>query len=237
MGSSYDEIQQSVAHIRSHSDFAPDVGIVLGSGLGPLADEIETVCRFPYAELPHFPRSTAPGHEGNLILGRLEGKNVVAYKAGFISTKAIQLSNWYFRCGWVSSWELRRSFPGRCRKSQSVDRGEGEKDNTVPRAIAHASFKLPDQVGHGEYLPLVGDFMSFNEIADTLNRQGHHFSFHQIPRDGFRTEVADTFGYFEAHTYLGPDSSDRIALANRTAGRQPTTFAAWARANVPVQAP
>jgi purine-nucleoside phosphorylase len=62
------------------TDFVPDAGIVLGSGLGPLADEIEIISSFPYAELPHFPRSTAPGHEGKLILGRLEGKNVVAYK-------------------------------------------------------------------------------------------------------------------------------------------------------------
>jgi uncharacterized protein YbjT (DUF2867 family) len=102
--------------------------------------------------------------------------------------------------------------------------------------IVAGAFAHPDQVGHGEYLPLVGDFMSFNEIVGTLNRQGHHFSIHQIPRDGFPVEVADTFGYFEAHTYLGSDWSDRIALANRIAGRQPTPFATWARTNVPIRA-
>lgn len=80
MSPSYDQIQETVRYIRERSDFAPGVGIVLGSGLGPLADEIETVASFPYAELPHFPRSTAPGHEGRLILGRLEGRNVLAYK-------------------------------------------------------------------------------------------------------------------------------------------------------------
>ena len=102
--------------------------------------------------------------------------------------------------------------------------------------IVAGALAQPDQAGHGEYLPLVGDFLSFNEIVDTLNRQGHKFSFHQVPKDGFPTELADTFGYFEAHTYLGSDSSDRIALANRIAGRQPTTFAAWARADVPIRA-
>jgi hypothetical protein len=81
--------------------------------------------------------------------------------------------------------------------------------------IIAGAFALPDQAGHGEYLPLVGDFMSFNEIVDTLNRQGHTFSFHQVPKDGFAAEVANTFAYFEARTYLGSDSSDRIALANR----------------------
>jgi len=102
--------------------------------------------------------------------------------------------------------------------------------------IVAGALAQPDEAGHGEYLPLVGDFLSFNEIVDTLNRQGHKFSFHQVPKDGFPPELADTFGYFEAHTYLGSDWSDRIALANRIAGRQPTTFVAWARANVPIRA-
>ena len=55
-----------------------------------------------------------------------------------------------------------------------------ELGNIVAGAFAH-----PDQAGHGEYLPLVGDFMSFNEIVDTLNRQGHNFSFKQVPTDVF----------------------------------------------------
>ena len=76
----YDQVQDAVARIRARSDFTPRVAIVLGSGLGPLAEEIETVARIPYADLPHFPRSTAPGHEGALILGILEGKPVLAYK-------------------------------------------------------------------------------------------------------------------------------------------------------------
>jgi hypothetical protein len=42
------------------------------------------------------------------------------------------------------------------------------------------------------------------------------------------------FGYFQAHTYLGSESRDQIALANKIAGRQPTKFATWARANLPV---
>src|SRR5258708_29364220 len=83
--------------------------------------------------------------------------------------------------------------------------------------VVAGAFALPDQAGHGEYLPLVGDFMGFNEIVGTLNRQGHKFSFHQVTKDSFPGEVANTFAYFEAHTYLGSDSSDRIALANRIA--------------------
>jgi uncharacterized protein YbjT (DUF2867 family) len=105
--------------------------------------------------------------------------------------------------------------------------------------IVAGAFAHPDQAGHGEYLPLVGDFMSFNEIIDTLNRQGHNFSFNQVPKEVFAglfpgsAEIAEMFDYFQTHTYLGSDSRDQIALANKIAGRQPTEFSAWARGNFP----
>jgi uncharacterized protein YbjT (DUF2867 family) len=107
--------------------------------------------------------------------------------------------------------------------------------------IVAGAFAHPDEAGSGEYLPLVGDFMSFNEIVETLNRQGHNFSYKQIPKESFAgsfpgaTEIAEMFSYWEAHTYLGSDSSDRIALANKIAGRPTTKFAAWARVNFPLQ--
>jgi len=105
--------------------------------------------------------------------------------------------------------------------------------------IVAGAFAHPDQAGHGEYLPLVGDFMSFNEIIDTLNRQGHNFSFNQVPTEVFAglfpgaAEIAEMFGYFQAHTYLGSASRDHVALANKIAGRQPTKLSAWARGNFP----
>jgi uncharacterized protein YbjT (DUF2867 family) len=105
--------------------------------------------------------------------------------------------------------------------------------------IVAGAFAHPDQAGHGEYLPLVGDFMSFNEIIDTLNRQGHNFSFNQVPKEVFASlfpgaaEIAEMFDYFQTHTYLGSDSRDQIALANKIAGRQRSKFSAWARVNFP----
>jgi purine-nucleoside phosphorylase len=76
----YDQVQEAVKFIRKQTNFKPEIGIVLGSGLGPMADEIKAVATIPYGEIPHFPKSTAPGHEGKLVLGTLEGKNVVGYK-------------------------------------------------------------------------------------------------------------------------------------------------------------
>src|SRR6185436_11609939 len=91
-----------------------------------------------------------------------------------------------------------------------------ELGNLVAGAFAH-----PDEAGHGEYLPLVGDFLSFNEIVETLNRQGHKLSYTQVPTATFvasfpgAIELAQMFRYWEAHTYLGSDLSDQIALANK----------------------
>jgi uncharacterized protein YbjT (DUF2867 family) len=113
-----------------------------------------------------------------------------------------------------------------------------ELGNTVTGAFLH-----PDQSGNGEYLALVGDFMSFNEIIETLKQQGHKLSAKQVPKELFATffpgaaEIAEMFSYFQAHTYLGSDSSNRIALANKITGRQPTKFSTWARLNLPVQSP
>src|SRR3977135_2426774 len=64
---------------------------------------------------------------------------------------------------------------------QSIHMG----DITELGSIVAGAFSHPDQVVHGEYLPLVGDFMSFHEIIDTLNRQGHNFSFNQVPKEVF----------------------------------------------------
>jgi uncharacterized protein YbjT (DUF2867 family) len=108
--------------------------------------------------------------------------------------------------------------------------------------IVVGAFAQPELAGHGEHLPLVGDFLSFNEVLATLNRQGHKFSFKQVPREVFAAwfpgaaDVAAMLAYFEAHTYLGSSSRDAIALSNKVAGQQPTNFAAWAKANFAIPA-
>jgi purine-nucleoside phosphorylase len=60
-------------YIRAATDLTPHVGIILGSGLGNFASHIRAATRIPYAEIPHFPRSTIDGHSGNLVLGLLAG--------------------------------------------------------------------------------------------------------------------------------------------------------------------
>lgn len=67
---------KQLAFIRKKTDFVPDVAIVLGSGLGALADEIETECIIRYSEIPDFPVSTAPGHAGRFVFGKIGNKKV-----------------------------------------------------------------------------------------------------------------------------------------------------------------
>jgi uncharacterized protein YbjT (DUF2867 family) len=116
----------------------------------------------------------------------------------------------------------------RCMHMGDID----ELGDIVAGAFAH-----PDLAGNGRYLPLVGDFMSFRDIIDTLKKQGHDYSFKQVPKEVFAgtfpgaAEIAEMLGYFQAHTYLGSESSAEIALANKVAGRKPTDFASWARKN------
>jgi purine-nucleoside phosphorylase len=69
--------------VRGRSDVVPSVGIVLGSGLGGLADDLEEPVSIPFAELPGWPAATAPGHVGRLLLGRLNGTPVVMLQGRF----------------------------------------------------------------------------------------------------------------------------------------------------------
>ena len=76
-------IEEAVEGIRKHTTVTPDVAIVLGTGLGPLADRIEADARIPYGDIPHFPTSSVASHAGELITGTLGGKRVVALSGRF----------------------------------------------------------------------------------------------------------------------------------------------------------
>jgi purine-nucleoside phosphorylase len=82
-GDQPERIAALVAAVRSRSDLVPELGIVLGSGLGGLADDLEDAVAIPFAELPGWPVATAPGHAGRLLLGRLGGRPVVLLQGRF----------------------------------------------------------------------------------------------------------------------------------------------------------
>lgn len=76
-------IGEAVGVIRSRSSLEPEVAVILGTGLGGLAREVELEAAISYGEIPGFPLSTVESHEGRLLLGRLGGKRVVAMQGRF----------------------------------------------------------------------------------------------------------------------------------------------------------
>jgi purine-nucleoside phosphorylase len=79
----FDQIQEAAAAIRSRWTAKPHAGIILGTGLGGLAQEIDTEATLAYEEIPHFPRSTVHSHAGRLVCGKLAGTTVVAMEGRF----------------------------------------------------------------------------------------------------------------------------------------------------------
>lgn len=79
----YDKINDAVSFIRAHWQPKPIAGIILGTGLGGFASEIDTDVTIPYGDIPHFPTSTATSHKGQLVCGRLQGIPVIAMEGRF----------------------------------------------------------------------------------------------------------------------------------------------------------
>jgi purine-nucleoside phosphorylase len=79
----YENIKEAASYLTSKYEDTPKIGLILGSGLGVLADEIENPVKISYQEIPNFPVSTVEGHAGQLVFGTLKGAKVVAMQGRF----------------------------------------------------------------------------------------------------------------------------------------------------------
>lgn len=79
----HDHIQEAAAYIQSRISEMPEVGLILGSGLGVLADLVEQPVTIAYGDIPHFPVSTVEGHAGELLVGKIAGRTVALMKGRF----------------------------------------------------------------------------------------------------------------------------------------------------------
>ncbi|MEY4480023.1 MAG: hypothetical protein RLZZ267_701 [Bacillota bacterium] len=77
------QIDQAVSYIQTKLNVQPEIGLILGSGLGMVADLVKNPIVIPYKEIPNFPVSTVEGHAGELVVGELHGKHVVVMKGRF----------------------------------------------------------------------------------------------------------------------------------------------------------
>ena len=85
------QINEALAYLRTRTARKPEIGIILGTGLGGLADEIDAEIAVDYSDIPHFPVSTVESHEGKLIFGTLGNKQVVAMQGRFHSYEGYSL--------------------------------------------------------------------------------------------------------------------------------------------------
>ena len=89
-------INDTVNYIKTHIKNEPQVGIILGTGLGGLVNEIDIEISLPYSDIPNLPVSTVEGHSGKLIFGKLGGKNVVAMQGRFHYYEGYEMSQLVF---------------------------------------------------------------------------------------------------------------------------------------------
>ncbi len=106
------------------------------------------------------------------------------------------------------------------------------------RLVARA-LEQPENFGQGQYLAQASETTSWQELVDTLNKQGHNFAVTQVPNEVYDSfpfpgaqEFREMMNYFEDYTYFGPDAEKKIALAKKLCPEGFTTFAEWASQNM-----
>jgi uncharacterized protein YbjT (DUF2867 family) len=108
--------------------------------------------------------------------------------------------------------------------------------NDLGKVVAGA-FLQPEKAGNGNYLALATGLYSFNDIIEAYKANGKAYSFSQVPAEIFSTffegakELADMFGYFEKHTYMGPNSASRVELAKEIATHKLVPLQEWLSQN------
>lgn len=108
--------------------------------------------------------------------------------------------------------------------------------NDLGKVVAGA-FLHPDKVGNGSHLALASECNSFNDVLDAFKANGKEYTFNQVPGDVFSSffegagEIAQMMAYFEAHTYMGPNSDNSIQLAKEVATGDFTSLDAWIKQN------
>ena len=83
-------IDAAALWLNEKTDIRPEIGLILGSGLGSVAEQIRDAVVIPYTDIPAWPRSTAPGHKGRLVFGTIAGKRIVCMQDVFTDTRGIR---------------------------------------------------------------------------------------------------------------------------------------------------
>ena len=96
MGNYYEIAMESASYIESKIPCRPEIAVILGSGLGVLADDMENTIEIDYRDIPNFPRTTVRSHEGRLVFGMLAGKHIMVFKGRFHYYEGYDIQNVVF---------------------------------------------------------------------------------------------------------------------------------------------
>lgn len=107
LGNLTEMIRESINYLKGKFQFVPEVGIVLGSGLGGIAKELEEAVFIPYKEIPHFPVPTVEGHAGRLVIGTLGGKSVAILQGRSHYYEGFSLAEVTFPIRVLKRWGVR----------------------------------------------------------------------------------------------------------------------------------
>jgi uncharacterized protein YbjT (DUF2867 family) len=226
--------------------FDPATG---GEGLTEAQQGAAAVAAARESEVQHFIWSTLPNVKrlsgGKLDAHHFTGKAVVdevVGSAGFPSHTFVEPPMYF------------QNFLGNLRPKPLPDGTSGWTVPMDPSAPAlHAgdvaevgkvvarAFEHSDSVGQGQHLGVAAELLSWNDIVEALNAQGHQVAVQQVPPevyDGFfpgAEEMRNTMQWFEGYTYYGPDADQKLANTRSIYPEALTRFADWAAANLPVQ--
>lgn len=162
-----EKINEAAAYIQNFLPFKPDLAIILGSGLGPLANLVEDPITIPYQDIPHFPSTTIASHAGQIVIGRIKNKNVIILNGRFHYYEGHDIYT--------------NTLPVRVFKALGVERlivtnaCGGLDDDMEPGMISiiedHISFFTPSPL-RGENLDTFGPrFIDMTEVYDKSYRE------------------------------------------------------------------
>lgn len=155
------KIEETAKWLKKHTALQPKTAIILGTGLGKLAAEIEIVDSYPYADIPHFPISTVEGHSGRLIFGRLGGKEVMALEGRFHFYEGYDMKEVTFPIRVMHSFGIENLFVSNASGGVNPDFEIGD----LMLIRDHINF-LPEHPLHGKNFPVGPRFLDMHEAYD-----------------------------------------------------------------------
>ena len=218
------QIKDACNFIKNKIDFQPQIGIILGTGLGKLADEIELKYSISYSDIPHFVTSTVESHEGKMLFGILGNKNVVAMQGRFHYYEGYDMKQVTFPVRVLKSLGIKNLFiSNACGCVNPVyKKGElmiiNDHINLFPenplRGKNHNELgpRFPDM--SKPYDPIL--IKKANEIARSLNIKVHNGVYVGVPGPNLETKAEYTFLRKIGADVVGMSTIPEVIVANHT---------------------